>query len=280
MTALYNYNRLQKEAHENEVKVYRLFIGLIIVLVVIGFAIIAVLLGYRYYQNKIKKLKTELADATEEYEENLHQLQLLEKTHQAVIGNIQEELDQAQGESSALRDKFAHAQQTISEINQEYEAEKAQLLETNEALNKKIEELQKNTAISKHMELSESFKKEMIVTQILTLADKRKGLVKEKYWDELTKVFGNSFPALYKDLCLYCNTPQNIRVCILTILSVSNDEQAILLDTTKQRVSNVKSDLNRLLFNESTSKTLRKNLIVRYNLYGLERDSKSKRNPM
>ena len=280
MTAFYNYNRLQKEAHENEVKVYRIFIGLIIVLVAVGIAIIAAFLGYRHYQNKIKKLKTELADATEEYEENLHQLQLLEKTHQAVIGNIQEELDQAQGESSALRDKFAHAQQTISEINQEYEAEKAQLLETNEALNKKIEELQKNTAISKHMELSESFKKEMIVTQILTLADKRKGLVKEKYWDELTKVFGNSFPALYKDLCLYCNTPQNIRVCILTILSVSNDEQAILLDTTKQRVSNVKSDLNRLLFNESTSKTLRKNLIVRYNLYGLERDSKSKRNPM
>ncbi len=280
MTALYNYNRLQKEAHENEVKVYRIFIGLIIVLVAVGIAIIAAFLGYRHYQNKIKKLKTELADATEEYEENLHQLQLLEKTHQAVIGNIQEELDQAQGESSALRDKFAHAQQTISEINRDYEAEKAQLLETNEALNKKIEELQKNTAISKHMELSESFKKEMIVTQILTLADKRKGLVKEKYWDELTKVFGNSFPALYKDLCLYCNTPQNIRVCILTILSVSNDEQAILLDTTKQRVSNVKSDLNRLLFNESTSKTLRKNLIVRYNLYGLERDSKSKRNPM
>jgi DNA repair exonuclease SbcCD ATPase subunit len=276
MTALYNYNRLQKEAHENEVKVYRIFIGLIIVLVAVGIAIIAAFLGYRHYQNKIKKLKTELADATEEYEENLHQLQLLEKTHQAVIGNIQEELDQAQGESSALRDKFAHAQQTISEINQEYEAEKAQLLETNEALNKKIEELQKNTAISKHMELSESFKKEMIVTQILTLADKRKGLVKEKYWDELTKVFGNSFPALYKDLCLYCNTPQNIRVCILTILSVSNDEQAILLDTTKQRVSNVKSDLNRLLFNESTSKTLRKNLIVRYNIYGLERNSKQK----
>lgn len=280
MTALYNYNRLQKEAHDNEIKIYRIFIGLIIVLVVIGFALIAAFLAWRHYQNKIKKLKTELADATEEYEENLHQLQLLEKTHQTVISNIQEELDQAQGESSDLRDKFAHAQQTISKINQDYEVEKNQLLEANEALNKKIEELQKNTAITKHMELSESFKKEMIVTQILTLADKRKGLVKEKYWYELTKVFGNSFPALYKDLCLYCNTPQNIRVCILTILSVSNDEQAILLDTTKQRVSNVKSDLNRLLFNESTSKTLRKNLIVRYNLYGLERDSKSKRNPM
>ena len=277
MTALYNYNRLQKEAHENEVKVYRLFIGLIIVLVVIGFAIIAVLLGYRYYQNKIKKLKTELADATEEYEDNLCQLQLLEKTHQTVISNIQEELDQAHGESSDLRDKFAHAQQTISKINQDYEVEKNQLLEANEALNKKIEELQKNTAITKHMELSESFKKEMIVTQILTLAEKRMGPVKERYWDELSKVFGNSFPALYKDLCQQCNTPQNIRVCILTVLDIPNDDQAILMGTTKQRASNAKSDINKKLFNESTSRTLRKNLVVRYNLYGLERNSKQKK---
>ena len=197
-----------------------------------------------------------------------------------MISNIQEELDQAQGESSDLREKYVNAQLTISKINQDYENEKTQVLQANEALNKKIEELQKNTAISKHMELSESFKKEMIVTQILTLADKRKGGINEKYWIELTKAFANSYPALYKDLCLYCNTPQNIRVCILTMLSVSNDEQAILLDTTKQRVSNVKSDLNRLLFNESTSKTLRKNLIVRYNLYGFERGSKPPKESM
>ena len=263
MTALYNYNRLQKEAHENEVKVYRLFIGLIIVLVVIGFAIIAVLLGYRYYQNKIKKLKTELADATEEYEENLHQLQLLEKTHQAVIGNIQEEHDQA-----------------ISQINQDYEAEKAQLLQANEALNKKIEELQTNKTISKHMETSESFRKQLIVTQILNLADKRTGPLKENYWEELTKAFGNSFPALYKDLCQHCNTPQNIRVCMMTVLDIDNDSQAILLGTTKQRASNAKSDINKKLFNESTARALRKNLVVQYNIYGLERDSKSKKKSM
>lgn len=249
---------------------------MIIVLVAIGFAIIAVFLGYRHYQNKIKKLKTELADATEEYEDNLRQLQLLEKTHQAVISNIQEELDQAQGESSDLREKYVNAQLTISKINQDYENEKTQLLQANEALNKKIEELRKNEVISKHMETSESFKEQLIVTQILTLADKRKGGINKKYWIELTKAFANSYPALYKDLCQYCNTPQNIRVCILTALDIPNDDQAILLGTTKQRVSNVKSDLNKQLFNESTSKTLRKNLIVRYNIYGLERNSKQK----
>ena len=280
MTALYNYNRLQKEAHDNEVKAYRIFIGLIIVLVAVGIATIAVFLGYRYYQNKIKKLKTELADASEEYEDNLRQLQLLEKTHQAVISNIQEELDHAQDESSDFREKYVNAQLTISRINQDYEDEKTQLLEANEALNKKIEELRKNEAIFKHMEASESFKEQLIVTQILTLADKRKGAINEKYWVELTKAFANCYPALYKDLCQYCNTPQNIRVCILTILSVSSDEQAILLDTTKQRVSNVKYDLNRLLFNESTSKTLRRNLVVHYNLYGFERDSKPQKESM
>ena len=276
MTALYNYNRLQKEAHDNEVKAYRIFIGLIIVLVAVGIATIAVFLGYRYYQNKIEKLKTELADATEEYEDNLRQLQLLEKIHKAVISNIQEELDHAQDESSDFREKYVNAQLTISRINQDYENEKTQLLEANEALNKKIEELRKNEVISKHMEASESFKEQLIVTQILTLADKRKGAINEKYWIELTKAFANCYHALYKDLCQYCNTPQNIRVCILTALDIPNDDQAILLDTTKQRVSNVKSDLNKQLFNESTSKTLRKNLIVRYNIYGLERNSKQK----
>ena len=263
MTALYNYNRLQKEAHDNEVEAYRFFIGLIMVLVAVGIAAIAVFFGYRRYQNKIKKLKTELADATEEYKGNLRQLQLLEKAHQAVISNIQEEHDQA-----------------ISQINQDYEAEKAQLLQANEALNKKIEELQTNKTISKHMETSESFRKQLIVTQILNLADKRTGPLKENYWEELTKAFGNSFPALYKDLCQHCNTPQNIRVCMMTVLDIDNDSQAILLGTTKQRASNAKSDINKKLFNESTARALRKNLVVQYNIYGLERDSKSKKKSM
>ena len=66
----------------------------------------------------------------------------------------------------------------------------------------------------------------------------------------------------------------------MTVLDIDNDSQAILLGTTKQRASNAKSDINKKLFNESTARALRKNLVVQYNIYGLERDSKSKRNPM
>ena len=256
MTAAYNYNRLQKEAHQNEVKAYRSLIGLMIAIILIVLSIIAAFLIWSYYKRKINKIKIEFADKTEEYEENLRQLQLLESTHQKVI---------------------AEHTDSYSRIYQDYESEKSRLLEENEMLQNRIDEIQKNEAISKHIEVSESFKKEMIVTQILNLAEKRSGPLKEHFWTELIKAFGKRFPALYNDLRQHCDAPQNIRVCILTVLDIGNDDQAIMLDTTKQRVSNIRRDLNKALFNEPSSRTLRKNLVVRYNIYGLERNSKPKK---
>jgi hypothetical protein len=277
MTAIYNYNHIQKEAYESEVKAYQRLIGLIVAgVLIIIFIVIAVII-WRNNQRKIKKLKKEYAEATDKYESNLHKLELLDTTHQKVIEAIQQELNIAQDESSDFREKFTISQQTISRLSQEYEDEKAQLLEENEVLKKRINELQKIDAISKHVENSESFKKELIVIQILNIADKRLGPVKENYWTQLTKVFGKNFPVLFNDLHMHCNSLQNIRVCMMTILDISNDDQAIMLDTTKQRVSNVKFVLNKNLFNESSSRTLRSNLVVRYNIYGLERNLKPKK---
>ena len=256
MTAAYNYDRLQNEAHKNEVKAYRRLIGLMIALVIIVVFTIAAFLIWSYYKRKINKIKTEFIKATEDYEENLHQLQLLESTHRKVI---------------------AEHTESYSRVYQDYKSEKSRLLEENEVLQKRIDELQNNEAISKHIEVSESFKKEMIVNQILNLAEKRSGPVKENFWKELIKVFGKKFPVLYNDLRQHCDAPQTIRICILTVLDISNDDQAIMLDTTKQRVSNVRRDLNKMLFNEPSSRTLRKNLVVRYNIYGLERSLKPKR---
>ena len=277
MTALYSYNSMQKEAYKSETKAYQRLIGLIVAGVLIIIFIVIAAITWRNNQRKIKKLKAEYAEATDKYESNLHELELLDTTHQKVIETIQQELNIAQDESSNFRGKLTISQQTISRLSQEYEDEKAQLLEENEVLKKRINELQKIDAISKHVENSESFKKELIVIQILNLADKRLGPVKENYWTELTKVFGKNFPVLFNDLHKHCNSPQNIRVCMMTILDISNDDQAIMLDTTKQRVSNVKSVLNKILFNESSSRTLRSNLVVRYNIYGLERNLKPKK---
>ena len=251
MSAIYNYSRLQKEAHKNEVKAYKTLLGLIIAIVLIAFVSAIAFLLWRKNQQKIKQLKMELADATVEYEENLNKLQQLEFNQKEVISAFHQRLSESQGE--------------LAQINQEYEDEKANLLEENKALQIRIEQLQQEKSISKHLAVAASFAQESIVKRIREISRKPLSPVTEEEWKELTNVFANSYPELYCDLCLYCNTPQNIRVCILTILGVGNNEQANMLDITSPRVSNTKSALNKTLFNETSSRTLHKNLAIKYN---------------
>ena len=225
--------------------------GLIISIVLIAIGCSASFLLWRKNREKMNQLKTELADTTFEYEENLHKLQQLELSQREVISAFHLKLSESQGE--------------IAHINQEYEDEKACLLDENKELQKRIEQLQQEKSISKHLAIAASFAQEPIVKRIREISRKPLSPVIEEEWKELTNVFANSYPELYRDLCLYCNTPQNIRVCILTILGVGNNEQANMLDITSPRVSNTKSALNKTLFNETSSRTLHKNLAVKYN---------------
>ena len=276
MEASYNYNRLQKEAHESEVKAYKTLIGLIITTTLLGVLFITAFLIWKSSQRKIDKIKAEFADTSDEYERNLRALRLLEATHQKVIANIQQELTEAQNKSSDYKEKYAKAQHTISQINQDYENEKTRLLAEKEVLKKRIDELQKDDVISKHLSISASFAEEMIVKRIREIAMKPLTPVSEQEWKELTEAFSKSYPSLYHDLSIHCNTLQNILVCILTALGIGGDEQSNMLGTSKQRISNIKSALNKALFNEDSSRTLRRNLVVRYNIYGIENDSQSK----
>ena len=235
MTATYNYSRLQKEAHKNEVKAYKTLLGLISAAAVAVLALVAAFLVWkryrRKYQQEIMQLKTEYANASYEYEENLRELQLLESAHQ------------------------------------ENESERKRLLDENVELQSRIRELQKEKAISRNLSASALFAEEPIVKRFHEIGVQPLANVKEEEWAELTDTFANSYPDLFLDLCQYCNTPQSIRVCMLTVMGLGNNEQANLLGTTSSRISNVKLALNKALFNESSSRTLNKNLLVQYSVY-------------
>ena len=235
MTATYNYSRLQKEAHKNEVKAYKTLFGLIIAAVVAVLALVTAFLVWkrfrRKYQQEIMQLKTEYANASYEYEENLRELQLLESAHQ------------------------------------ENESERKRLLDENVELQSRIRELQKEKAISRNLSASALFAEEPIVKRFHEIGVQPLANVKEEEWVELTDTFAKSYPDLFLDLCQYCNTPQSIRVCMLTVMGLGNNEQANLLGTTSSRISNVKLALNKALFNESSSRTLNKNLLMQYSVY-------------
>ena len=238
MTATYNYNRLQKEAHKNEIKAYKRLLGLIIAAAVAVLALVAAFLVWkrfrRKYQQEIMQLKTEYANASYEYEENLRELQLLESAHQ------------------------------------ENESERKRLLDENVELQSRIRELQKEKAISRNLSVSALFAEEPIVKRFHEIGVQPLENVKEEEWAELTDTFANSYPDLFLDLCQYCNTPQSIRVCMLTVMGLGNNEQANLLGTTSSRISNVKLALNKALFNESSSRTLNKNLLMQYSVYDVK----------
>ena len=249
-SAAYRYNRIQKIAHENETRAYKNLISLIVSLVATALLIIIAVITWKRHQQELDRLKTEFADTVEEYKENLQKLQVLESAHKNVISVIQ-----------------AEANYTVSHINETYEAEKSRLLEENQLLKTRIEDLQKEEEISKHLDESERFAHEEIVQKVWKLSKKPMTTVPEDDWSELMKVFSGSYPALFRDLSQKCKSTQGIRVCILTVIGIGGGEQANLLGLKKQRVSNIKSQLNKALFNEASSRTLRKNLIVHYNIY-------------
>lgn len=273
--ASYNYSHMQKEAHKSEVNAYKTLLWLIATSILLAAFIIIAILIWRHNQQKTNILKARFAIASDNYEKNLRELKALEYSHQQVINYIQQELDEAYNENSKYREKYAKSQKTISAINQNYECERARLLEENQLLQEQIDELKKSDIISENLFISEAFAKEKIVVRIRELSKKPLTLVTDEEWTMLTTAFGDSYPELFHDLCKKCNTPQNFQVCFLTALGIGTNDQAHMIGTSNSRISNIKSYLNSTLFNESTSRTLYRNLVTQYNIYCFEKDNTS-----
>ena len=102
----------------------------------------------------------------------------------------------------------------------ENESERKRLLDENVELQSRIRELQKEKAISRNLSASALFAEGPIVKRFHEIAVQPLANVKEEEWAELTDTFANSYPDLFLDLCQYCNTPQSIRVCMLTVMGL------------------------------------------------------------
>ncbi len=86
-------------------------------------------------------------------------------------------------------------------------------------------------------------------------------------WYAFVNTVGKHYPNLISNLnVLQGMTPTKIRVCTLTILQLRTEDIAHLLDIFPQRVTNLKSELNKDLFGDSSARTLYPNLVQRYNI--------------
>jgi len=147
-----------------------------------------------------------------------------------------------------------------NEVSQ-HEREKTQLAQENHTLKEEIGQMK----IRENVITSENLSDEPIVKQINELVLKPRTMTQEE-WQLLTKAFARHCPQLLSDLRLHKANRVMTRVCMLSALNVRHNEQAALLDMTKQEVTNAKTAINLKLFNQNSSRDISQNIVKKYHL--------------
>ena len=265
MSASYNYNRFQKLAQDNEKRANK---NRMILIIIVGLVIIIALILWNLYQSEKHKkqreleiLKSDYSNATDEYNKNLHTLKLLEETHKSTISEMLKELTHTQDENISFR------QQLEDQIAQ-YETTKEELENENESLKEKIARLQKEEGISKYIDKSKRFKDTAIVDRFMLIAESPLMMPDDDEWEELVNTTSDYYPELIRDMDkLHGISVQEIRLCILVAMSIRESDVARMMGVSNQRVSNIKSALNKKLFGDSSARSLYKNLSHRYDIF-------------
>lgn len=267
MAATYNYSLYQKEALENESKAHRALLLLITITVFICIIGIIIFTQLRKYKRNKKKemaeLKEKYSTAVDEYTNNLHTLQLLDNAHKETIAIIQQELDRAKGENETYRKK-------VSEINNEYENNRHELIKDNNILRIKIENLKRQEGISRQLSVSSNFAETDIMKRVSYLIEHPLESMSEDELELLVKTASSYYPTLLHDLINSPNiSKKEIQACILISQAIRESDIAHMLNTSAQRITNIKATLNRELFHQNSARSLCKNLVKRYEIYVL-----------
>ena len=264
MTASYNYSRYQMKAVENENKFYRLLlflIGLAVLSIVIILAILHAVKRYKQLQEKKRKelieqhrqekarIMAALDKATEEYNQKVEHLQILEETHR--LANID-------------------ATRTISELRVEKENYQTEYLKAQREitlLSDNIQSLKSEYGAILTLEKSNDLESEPIIIMFRLMANKPKETASKSNFAELEKTMGNYFPSLIHDIKQNTKLSDTDRqVCILTALKFRPGDIVNMTGLTSSKVTNAREKLNFLLFETKSATSLYENLANRYNV--------------
>ena len=231
IAALFNYNHYKHEAigYEAMANKYKWLLNISVPISMI--IIFLIILKYRKAKETKQHLKAEYSNLSSEYNKNLETLQLLQESHQSAIAAIEQE---------------------------------------NEGLKARIEGLKKHDVIKEQASISKTIAETDIVKQITYILNHPKAKMSDEDWLSLSDMIGEYYPSLLHDLNRIPKiTQQEMRTCILLCLSLRESDIAVLLETSTQRITNVKSSLNSKLFKDNSARTLFKNLTSQYDIYTL-----------
>ena len=227
-SAFYKYNRLQKESEELAIQAEKS--KWMLRLLFILFLLLALVSAYLFYlykrkqKEKMEKLGIDYTNLMSKYRQACHETEKLKSD-----------------KSEALREK---------------ENENSQLkfqLDKMKTIFEGLSPDMKKLALSKS-EIVQKFK-DMTIPKVPPV------LPCQKDWKLLMETMEYTNPSLYGRIIFINNLSQQEKyTCLLTMLNFSSSELTVLLDTSKQRVANIKSSANYKLFGNKEAKALLSNL--------------------
>lgn len=224
MASLYNYSRHQQlaEKRKQEILTIRwvtgtLFFGVLLIIVVIVWR-------YRVYSIRQRKKLQEVTHSYNEvwlkYKKAISEFKILQEEQSALIVSKREEIDSLKEQITDYYDYFTQLKQ------------------------------QQKTAALLDSEIVNTFK------------NKAKGklhepIPNEEEWNSLISLFSQCMPIFYNSISASEKlSQQEQRVCILIRLLFAEGEIAVLMNTSIQRVTNIKARVNKKLFGEEKAITL------------------------
>ncbi len=256
MAANYNYNRYQKQAHENAEKANeRLLIAVILLSLSILGIITTVFFNLRYRKKReaLEEMQKEYEEARRNYDRTQQKLRQLDEKHHHLLKTVQ-------------KDKSA-SKALITMLNAQHESEKEQLTLQLHSTSERVEQLERQLNISQYTKSSVPFFNLGIIKRIKKCAGESLRQLSENDLLTLADAVKNYFPDLITDLDGSPDvTPLARNVCLLTILNLKPGEIVNLLGISSSQVSNLRKDVNLALFDENTTRTLYQNLSRRYKI--------------
>lgn len=226
--SLYNYNRMERIASEKTLGLERMRIWIWLISFI---CLVAAIAGSVFYQQKERKRKAELGRLSSErmaaihkYEQLKQELLMMEHDRDAVIEDKKKEIAKLSAQIAGYKVRFDNMP------------------------DEKCEAAMQN---------------DNIVLSFREKAKAKRGNCQptSSDWSLLKALLQENIPHFYNQVVLNGGlTQQELQTCILCRLGFRTGEIAVLLDTTVQRITNVKISANQNLFGERKASSLSANL--------------------
>lgn len=236
MSALYNYNRSQREAEQERAKAQEAFILLgYIIFVAIGLFIVVLAIIWLYRKTKKEKLQK--------------------------IAQLENALISARQQRSAVQEELRMLKEKDLEgMIAEKEKQESELTRTIERLQAENDKYRHNHKETDHLD---AFLESKIAQLFIKKANGKaeRPVPSDAEWRLLVSQFSKDMPAIYKSFgCGEALSPMEQYICILILLRIPTSTIILMVNSTPQTVSKAKSRANMKLFHIKGANTLENNL--------------------